>query len=438
MENAVIYARYSSHNQTENSIEAQVKAAYDFAATKNLNIIHTYADRAKTGTNDNREEFQQMLKDSNHGNFTVVIVWKVDRFGRNREEITLNKYKLKKNGVRLEYVAENISKEPEGVILESVLEGFAEYYSKALSQNCKRGLQNVALKGGYTGGTCPYGYKIIDGKYTVVPEAAKKIKDVFKMFNQGYRYVDIARKLDLDQRNVKVYLKNPQYYTGTYTRCGVNIPDMIPTLITKEEFDAAQERMKTYTRRKKPRKYILTGKVFCTCGKKYNGCGYDNYSYYRSTCTCGGQLNYIKKDDLEEEVFNKCIDALQSEISIDELTDKVMEKLKLKVKDLNPAKKKASLIAKKKNLLRLVEDGALPYEDLRERLIQLDAELSTCCGVSTPNIISRNQVKDYLVSMRGLITNKSALTGSLINKIIIDPKTRTLNIKFGPSHFGTD
>ena len=152
MENAVIYARYSSRNQTENSIEAQVEAGLAFAKSHKYNVIKTYADRAKTGTNDNREAFQEMLSDTSNKNFTVIIVWKVDRFGRNREEIALNKYRCKKNGVRVEYVAENITSGPEGVILESVLEGFAEYYSRQLSQNTKRGISNVAKKGGYTCG----------------------------------------------------------------------------------------------------------------------------------------------------------------------------------------------------------------------------------------------------------------------------------------------
>ena len=89
MENAVIYARYSSHNQTENSIEAQVEAGRSFAKSHKYNIVGIYADRAKTGTNDQREEFQRMLSATEKHTFTVIIVWKVDRFGRNREEIAL-------------------------------------------------------------------------------------------------------------------------------------------------------------------------------------------------------------------------------------------------------------------------------------------------------------------------------------------------------------
>ena len=435
MENAVIYARYSSHNQTENSIEAQVAAATDYARSHKYNVIHTYADRAKTGTNDNREEFQQMLSATDNKNFTVIIVWKVDRFGRNREEIALNKYRCKKNGVRVEYVAENITDGPEGVILESVLEGFAEYYSRQLSTNVKRGLKNIAKKGGYTGGTCPFGYEIVDGKYVVHEKNAKKIKDVFKLFNSGLNYSEIARKLDLEQYNVRVYLKNPQYYTGTYTRCGVEVENIIPKLITKEEFDQAQVRIQSYTRRKKPRKYLLTGKLHCTCGAKYTGCGFEKYVYYRCFCECGNHR--IPKNIIEEDVLSKAYSILKSPESIDSLVDKVYEKLKLKQNILNSPAKKESLVAKKQRLLRLVEDGALPYEDLRERLVQIDAELmKLCSGASIPTI-KRSDIKQYIDGL-GALSDETALIEAFISNIIVDPKTGNWTIRFGPSHFGTD
>ena len=135
--NAVIYARYSSHRQGEQSIEGQLAAAYKYARDNNLRIIHEYIDRAMTGRNDNREQFQEMLKDTSKKQFSVIIVWKIDRFGRNREEIAFNKHKCKKNGVKVVYVAENVPDSPEGVILESVLEGMAEYYSLQLSQNIR-------------------------------------------------------------------------------------------------------------------------------------------------------------------------------------------------------------------------------------------------------------------------------------------------------------
>lgn len=138
--NAVVYARYSSHKQGEQSIEGQLAAAYKYAGEHGYTIIHEYCDRAQTGRNDDREQFQQMLKDTAKKQFEAIIMWKIDRFGRNREEIAFNKYRCKKNGVKVLYTAESIPDTPEGIILEAVLEGMAEYYSVQLATNVKRGM----------------------------------------------------------------------------------------------------------------------------------------------------------------------------------------------------------------------------------------------------------------------------------------------------------
>lgn len=181
MEKAVIYARYSSHNQSEQSIEGQIAAAKKYALDHEYQIIGEYCDRAKTGTNDNRDEFQRMLSDTSKHAFTVIIVWKVDRFGRNREEIAFNKHHCKKNGVRIEYVAENIADGPEGVILESVLEGMAEYYSLQLSQNIKRGLLESAKKHKAIGGRVPLGYVLNEDRcYQIHPESAEIVRHIFE------------------------------------------------------------------------------------------------------------------------------------------------------------------------------------------------------------------------------------------------------------------
>lgn len=410
MENAVIYARYSSHNQTENSIEAQVTAAKAFAKGK-YNIIRTYADRAKTGTNDNRAAFQEMLSDSNKREFSVVIVWKVDRFGRNREEITINKYHLKKNGVRLEYVAENISSSPEGVILESVLEGFAEYYSKALSQNVKRGLREVASKGGYTGGTCAYGYRIVDGKYEIDPEPAKKIKDVFKMYNEGFCFSEIARTLDLKYYNIHVYLTNIQY-TGVYNRTGVNIPGIIPPLIDRETFLIAQEKYNKRTKRRKPDTYILTGKLLCNCGAKYTGAN----GYYRPTCKC--IRKHIKKTDVEGYVTTYIQNIIKDDCNINTLAEKIYEKVNTTPKEDNSSLIK-DLTKKRENIIKAVEDG-LPYSEVKDRLSEIDEKLQTFDHTPSPREISLKEIKDYIYMTKEYKSIRRVMDG-LVSSIIVNP-----------------
>lgn len=124
MKTAVIYARYSSDSQTEQSIEGQLRVCEEYAQKNNILILNTYIDRAMTGTNDNRPDFQRMLKDSGRHEWNYVLVYKLDRFSRNKYESTIHKRTLKNNGVKLLSAMENIPDTPEGIILESLLEGF--------------------------------------------------------------------------------------------------------------------------------------------------------------------------------------------------------------------------------------------------------------------------------------------------------------------------
>ena len=144
--NAVIYARYSSDNQREESIEGQLRECKDFAEKQGMNVIQSYIDRACSAKTDNRPAFQEMIRDSSKRGFEVVIVWKLDRFSRNRYDSARYKAALRKNGVKVISATEKISEGSEGIILESVLEGFAEYYSADLSEKVTRGMTENALK----------------------------------------------------------------------------------------------------------------------------------------------------------------------------------------------------------------------------------------------------------------------------------------------------
>ena len=164
---AVIYARYSSDNQREESIEGQLRDCNEYAKYNDIEIVGTYIDRAFSAKTDDRPDFQRMIADSGKKLFDLVLVWKLDRFARNRYDSAFYRYNLKKNKVKLVSVKENISDGPESIILESMIEGIAEYYSANLSQNVKRGFRENALKGKWNGGAVPIGYKIVDHKLTI-------------------------------------------------------------------------------------------------------------------------------------------------------------------------------------------------------------------------------------------------------------------------------
>ena len=145
-QDAVIYARYSSHSQRDVSIEQQLKACRRFAERQGLRVVSVYEDRALTGTSDKRPGFQKMIHDAEHNNWDYVIVYTLDRFARDRYDSAVYKRRLKSCGVKVLSAMENISDDPTGILMESLLEGLAEYYSKELSQKVRRGHEDNARK----------------------------------------------------------------------------------------------------------------------------------------------------------------------------------------------------------------------------------------------------------------------------------------------------
>ena len=121
MVKAVIYARYSSHNQREESIEGQLRKCREYAEKNGFVIIEEYIDRAMSAKTDNRFDFQRMIKDSDKGHFQAVIMYTMDRFARNRYDSAMYKAKLRKNGVKLYYTEQSISEEPEEFVDLSAL-----------------------------------------------------------------------------------------------------------------------------------------------------------------------------------------------------------------------------------------------------------------------------------------------------------------------------
>ena len=184
--NVVIYARYSSHSQTEQSIEGQLKTCYDYCRANEHTVVGEYIDRAQSGTTDNRVEFQRMISDSNRHFFEAVLVYQLDRFARNRYDSATNKSKLKKNGVRVISARENISDDPSGILVEGVLESMAEYYSAELSQKIRRGMDINAEKCLSNGSNPGLGYYVdTERRFHVDPEAAIIVREIFELYSSG-------------------------------------------------------------------------------------------------------------------------------------------------------------------------------------------------------------------------------------------------------------
>ena len=179
---AVAYARFSSDMQREESIDAQLRAIEDYCKRNNILLVSEYIDRAKSATTDNRPEFLKMIKEAGQGNFDIIVVHKLDRFARNRYDSAHYKHQLKRYGVALRSVVENLDGSPESIIMESVLEGMAEYYSKNLAREVMKGMKENALNCVHTGGTPPLGYDIEKGtkKLIINEHEATAVKLIYQ------------------------------------------------------------------------------------------------------------------------------------------------------------------------------------------------------------------------------------------------------------------
>ena len=284
---AVVYARYSSSNQREESIEGQLRECSDFANRKGYTIVKTYADRAISSKNaDNRPEFMQMITDSKQKNFEVVIVWKIDRFSRDKYDSVHYKNVLKKNGVSVISATEPIDDSPEGQLMESIFEGFSVYYIKDLSLKVSRGMTENALKSKFNGGNPTFGY-IIDENKHFQPDTknALIVADIFMRYAGGESMKSIVSTLaDIRTSGGKplsytfiAYLLKNRRYLGEYRFKDTITENAFVPLIDKDIFDKCQKRMTANQSRPasfKPveDKYFLTGKLFCGyCGGTMSG-----------------------------------------------------------------------------------------------------------------------------------------------------------------------
>ena len=344
---AVIYARYSSHSQTEQSIEGQLAAAHAYARGHGYTVVREYCDRAQTGRNDNRDAFQQMLSDTDKHQFDVIITWKVDRIGRNREDIAFNKHRCKKNGVRIEYVAENLPDSAESVILESVLEGMAEYYSLQLSTNIRRGQLESARKLQCVGGTRPLGYDVDKEtkRYIIDEKTAPVVRQIFEKYAKGATEVEIIRWLN--DQGIRTTKKKPftksslatllhnEKYIGVYTYGDlVRVEDGMPAIVDRETFDKVQELMKVNRRAPSHtwthQEYILTDKLFCgKCGSPMVGeSGFSKTGAKHCYYSCTGKRKKktcdkrpVRQDWIEGEVLKATREMLKDEELLDWIAD---------------------------------------------------------------------------------------------------------------------
>lgn len=344
---AVAYARYSSAGQRDVSIEQQLADIRAFASREGYTIVHEYADHARSGFKDvsARTQFQSMIASAESGGFDTIIAWKVDRFGRNREDSAIYKGKLRRFGVRVLYAMEPIPEGSAGVLLEGMLEATAEWYSRQLSENVTRGMTDNAHRCLYNG-TRILGYtRGSDGRYAIQPDEAATVRHIFDLYRSGFSAARICHTLnDQGVRTSRGKKFQPESllriitnerYTGVYIWGSVRVPGGMPAIIEQSVFEEAQ-RMKGKTARHVEQgavDFLLTGRAFCGhCGAAMigdSGTSKTGTRHYYYSCQAhkarkGCSKKSTSKDYLESAVVDFVLDHVLSDEQIEKTADAVM------------------------------------------------------------------------------------------------------------------
>lgn len=458
MQNIVIYARYSSDAQKRDSIKQQVDECTKYAEAHDMNIVKVYKDEAKTGRNDDRDEFQRMLRDSRHNTFDAVLVWKFDRFARNMRDALNNEHILEENGVKVVSATELIPDGAIGIIVKAVLLGINEYYSVDLSEKTQRGSNANAQLGKFLGGTVPFGFKIVNQEYTRDEDTAPYVKKIFSMYASGVSVVEICQYLNdrgirsslgakFNNNSLHTMLKNERYL-GTYIYKDVVIPNRIPQLVDKDLFDNVQkileQNRKNPARKRAKEDYILLGKLFCGhCRDNgvdeehqkivgHSGNASRKYCYYKckNEKNCGKKM--VGKQYIEDYVLEKCKSLL---------TDKNIKMLSKKISDIAKKDNANHLLEHmqkqlqekeraKDNQLRALDtcDNDIIRQEIFARVKELKAEidkLESSIAVEKTKTLAFNEeeIKHFLTLYRDYdilsIAHRKALINMLVNKIYL-------------------
>ena len=411
---AVIYARYSSHSQRDVSIDQQIRACQSFAKHQDIDVVKIYEDRATTGTSDNRPGFQQMVKDAERAGWQYVIVYTLDRFARNRYDSAVYKQRLKSHGIKVLSAMENISDDPTGILMESMLEGLAEYYSAELSRKIQRGMDDNARKC-LCNGQIPFGYRRgEDGRFAIDEQEAPIVQEIYRRVKDGNRLVDIIH--DINARGILNKRKNPwtrssfnallsnERYTGIYIYKDIRIPGGMPKIIEPALFDAVQMVIHT---KKNPRKhvaltsdqntaipqrrrqengiYYLTGKLFCghchnpmigISGRSKNG-----PLYYYYTCKGKRSDHSCDKKNVSRDYIEKFIATALKETMLNDRAIRILADAAIAYQDKSTVNLESTALRKRladvkksiKNIMSAIEAGIFSATT-QSRLTELEAE----------------------------------------------------------------
>lgn len=480
--NVVLYARVSSEKQAEKdlSLPAQLKALREYALSREWAIIHEYVDAAESARTANRPQFQEMIALAKQKNpiFQAILVWKLNRFARNREDSIVFKSLLRKRGIQVISINEKFENNATGMLMEAIIESMDEFYSTNLAQDTVRGMRENASRGFWNGGKIPYGYErehITVGKNTkhklkVVPDEAEVVKRIFSLCfsNQGIK--EISKILNRDglrrrtgnpwNTSTIAYILKNETYTGAVVwrdHKNVNQPIRTPnaheTIISKDDYERAQNLLKKRTRFEVPPRALASDHLLSTllkckkCGHSMAACGAKSGKYHYYTCQkyvkmgpkyCAQKL--LRADKLESFVISILKERVLTEENIRGLFLLVNEEMALF--DKNSANEIATLKSmledkkdRRRKLYNTIETGDLNYTDIAPRVKELNEEIDALTGKivdleqkgaqKQPIAVTDAEFRPYVLDlqealMKGTILERKCFIRTFVKQIMID------------------
>lgn len=424
-----LYARVSSERQADKdlSIPSQLKSMRDYVATKGWTVVREFIDAAESARTANRPEFQRMfaLARKKLPEFDIILVWKLSRFARNREDSIICKSLLRKHGVQVVSLSEPIDESPSGRLLEGVIEAVDEFYSANLAQDALRGMKENASRGFCNGGIPPYGYRHEHvrignqpkSKLALEPQEAPIVKRMFDLCLSGLGLLEIAKTLNQEGNRTRkgnpwnktvihYTLKNETYagilvfnkgpakqVAGKMSQECIRIEHAHPAIVSEDVFQRVQAMLherspKVMHPRFLVSDYLLSGLVYCGhCHGKLIGSSAKSgrFHYYacqrvlkRGRSACRGGL--IPRVKLEAAVLEKLKQRILTEANLISLVELVNDELSQAVRETDQRRleieaRLEDLRARLHMLYGALETGQLTVDDLAPRIKELRIQI---------------------------------------------------------------
>lgn len=407
---AVAYARYSTSNQTENSIAYQLAEIEKYCREQNIRLIGTYTDEAESGTNTDRPGFQAMCRDAQRRHFDAVVIYDISRGSRDVGDWFTFRKAMMMLGVQVISATQKLGDitKSDDFLVELISVGLGQREVLETRQKSINGVAVRAKEGVFLGGTPPLGYDIVDQQYVINSAEAKTVRTIFSMYARGRSYNDILEackgavgkmgrplgknslhSILTNERYIGVYTWNKRHTKmfrkwagGTPNENVTRIENKIPPIIDSGTWMEVQKRMENSQRNasnKAKEEYLLSGLIECSaCGATYVGHTSKKKNGQKNRYYCCGNKQRtrtctnpnVNADNLENVVLEGVREYLKT-TDYDSIAAEINKQIRSASKDLTAEKKELAEVERQiSNGTKAILRG-LDYPELQDEISRL-------------------------------------------------------------------